>query len=98
MRFSYCGRDAWEKMESAFRGMMSGKCSRDFSDFSGMLRYVGVWYDNRPNAIRVFIKDYRNVSDWTDISDLFLIIFRILKHIKFIWLGTFDSGKARYGN
>lgn len=71
MRFSFCDKDAWEKMESVFRVLISGRYDWDFSDFSEMLRYAGVWYDNKLNTIQVFIKDHRGVYDWTDISNLF---------------------------
>lgn len=69
IRFSYCDRDAWGRMESAFRLLISGKYEWDFSGFSEILRYAGVWYDNKPNTIQVFMKDHSLV--WTDISGLF---------------------------
>ena len=71
MRFSYCDKSAWGRMESVFRTMTADKVSWNVSEFNILLRYVGMWYEARPNKIQVFIADNDEVFDWTDISDLF---------------------------
>ncbi len=71
LRFSYCDKDAWVRMESAFRTMLANKVNWSVSEFNCMLRYIGMWYEKRPNQIQVFMEDTEEVFDWTDISDLF---------------------------
>lgn len=71
MRFSYCSRNAWVRMENVFKTMAEGKTDWDISDFNSLLQYVGVWYDERPNRIRLFQKTSKETYDWVDISNLF---------------------------
>lgn len=71
LRFSYCDKSAWERMESMFRTILAGKSSWSFSEFNCLLRYIGIWYENRPNKIRVYMEDDGYPFDWIDISDLF---------------------------
>lgn len=71
LRFSYCDKSAWERMESAFRTMSAGKVNWDINEFNCLLRYVGVWYENKLNKIKVFMEDNSYTFDWTDISNLF---------------------------
>lgn len=71
MRFGYCDKGAWTKMESVFRALVSGKTEWSFSEFNSLLRYVGVWYNSAPNAISLFSENDQGVYNWTDMSYLF---------------------------
>ncbi len=71
LRFSYCDISSWARMESVFRSILAGKDNWNLSEFNCLLRYVGIWYENRPNRIQVYIENSGEPFDWTDISDLF---------------------------